>query len=137
MDKRWRIQPHDSGQIGLLERQAGVSPVVAQLLVSRGVTHPGQARAFLAAKLSGLRDPELLPGLAEAADRIHAAIDSVVGSLFTATTTPMGSLVPVLLFRCLKLLNADCGYHVPNRLEDGYGLHEDALRRWRNVAHRW
>jgi single-stranded-DNA-specific exonuclease len=129
MDKRWRIQPHDSGQISLLERQAGVSPVVAQLLVSRGVTHPGQARAFLAAKLSGLHDPELLPGLAEAADRVHAAIEQrrrivVYGDYDADGITGTG-----LLFRCLKLLNADCGYHVPNRLEDGYGLHENALRR--------
>lgn len=131
MDKRWRIQPHDSGQIRLLERQAGVSPVLAQLLVSRGVTQPSEVREFLAAKLTGLRDPELLPGLTQAADRIHEAINQgrrivVYGDYDADGITGTG-----LLYRCLKLLNSDCGYYVPNRLEEGYGLHADALRQLR------
>jgi single-stranded-DNA-specific exonuclease len=128
MDKRWRIHPHDAGRIQLLERQTGVSPVVAQLLVCRGVTQPVQARAFLDAKLTGLRDPEDLPGLSQAADRIHDAIGQrrrivVYGDYDADGITGTG-----LLYRCLKLLGADAGYYVPNRLEEGYGLHDDALR---------
>jgi single-stranded-DNA-specific exonuclease len=128
MEKRWRIQPHDSGQIRLLERQAGVSPVVAQLLVCRGVTQPDQVRSFLDAKLTGLRDPELLPGLSDAADRIHQAILQQRRIVVYGDYDADGMTGTGLLYRCLKLLNADCGYYVPNRLEDGYGLHADALR---------
>ena len=73
-NKRWRFQPHDADRIARLEQTAGVSPIVAQLLISRGVYEAEAARTFLDAKLTGLRDPDLLPGAAEAADRIHAAV---------------------------------------------------------------
>ena len=58
MPKRWRIRPHDPGQIARLEREAGVSAVVAQLLISRGICDPSAVRQFLDPKLNGLRDPE-------------------------------------------------------------------------------
>jgi len=51
MGKHWRIHPHDPVCVAQLERAVGVSPVVAQLLASRGVTDPVAARTFLDAKL--------------------------------------------------------------------------------------
>ena len=42
-----------------------ISPLVAQLLINRGIDDPGRALAFLAAKLGTLHDPELLPGAME------------------------------------------------------------------------
>ncbi|MGE0760498.1 MAG: single-stranded-DNA-specific exonuclease RecJ, partial [Pirellulaceae bacterium] len=70
MGKRWRIHPHDAPRITECERSTGVSPLVAQLLLCRGVTDPVAVRTFLDAKLSDLHDPELLPGIPEAADRL-------------------------------------------------------------------
>ena len=40
MPKRWHIRPHDPAQIARLEREAGVSAVVAQLLIGRGICDP-------------------------------------------------------------------------------------------------
>ena len=68
MGKRWRFHPHDAQRISHLEKAAGIPPVVAQLLICRGVVDQQRARDFLEAKLIGLRDPEQLPGLSEAAD---------------------------------------------------------------------
>ena len=73
MPKRWRIRPHDPAQIARLEREAGVSAVVAQLLIGRGICDPLAVRSFLDPKLNGLRDPDELPGLPAAADRLIAA----------------------------------------------------------------
>src|SRR5262245_9982655 len=73
-NKRWRFQPHDADRIARLEQAAGISPIVAQLLICRGVYDADAARIFLDAKLTGLRDPDLLPGIPQAADRIHAAV---------------------------------------------------------------
>src|SRR5262245_61796737 len=74
MPKRWRLPSHDAARIAQLERTAGVSPVVAQLLWNRGVYQPDAVRMFLEAKLNHLRDPELLPGAPAAAERLYAAI---------------------------------------------------------------
>ena len=74
MAKLWRIHPHDAARIADLERAAGVPAVVAQMLICRGICEPAAIREFLDCKLSTLRDPELLPGIPAAADRIMAAI---------------------------------------------------------------
>ena len=87
MAKRWRIHPHDPARIAALQHAAGIPAVVAELLICRGVTDPAAARDFLDPKLSALRDPELLPGCRQAAERIHAAVAAGGRSPSTATTT--------------------------------------------------
>jgi len=132
MDKRWRIHPHDAADIARLQHSAGVSPVVAQLLICRGVRDPEAARMFVDAKLTGLRDPELLPGVTEAADRVHAAVQQKRRIVIYGDYDADGMTATGLLFSCLRLLGADVGYYVPNRLDEGYGLNQEALRKLAN-----
>ncbi len=128
MEKRWRFPQHDSGGVVDLERQAGISPVVAQLLLARGVSDPAQIQTFLNPKLTGLRDPEQLPGVRSAADRVHAAIQAQRRIVIYGDYDADGITGTALLYRCLRLLGANVGYYVPNRLDEGYGLNDQALR---------
>ena len=127
-NKRWRFQPHDADRIARLEQAAGISPIVAQLLIGRGVYDPEAVRHFLDAKLTGLRDPELLPGAAAAADRIYAAVRERRKIVVYGDYDADGMTGTAILYSCLKLVGADVSYYVPNRLEDGYGLNSDAIR---------
>jgi single-stranded-DNA-specific exonuclease len=127
-NKRWRFQPHDAERIARLEQAAGVSPIVAQLLLGRGVYEPSEVRTFLDAKLTGLRDPDELPGAADAAERIHAAVRERRKIVVYGDYDADGMTGTAILLSCLKLLGADVSYYVPNRLEEGYGLSGDALR---------
>jgi len=127
-NKRWRIQPHDAERIARLEKLAGVPPIVAQLLLGRGVYEPEAARTFLDAKLTGLRDPDELPGVPEAAERIHAAVRERRKIVVYGDYDADGMTATAILLSCLKLLGADATYYVPNRLEEGYGLSCEALR---------
>ncbi len=127
MERRWRIRPHDEARITALERAARVSPVVAKLLLARGICDPRQAGIFLDAQLTGLRDPDLLPGLTVAVDRIHAAIQQGRRIVIYGDYDADGMTATGLLVCCLRLLGANVGYHVPNRLEEGYGLNDEAL----------
>ncbi len=127
--KRWRIVPHDAERIARLESLAGVPPIVAQLLLVRGLHEPEAARTFLDAKLSGLRDPELLPGVADAAERIYAAVQARRKIVVYGDYDADGMTATAILLSCLKLIGADATYYVPNRLEEGYGLSCDALRK--------
>src|SRR5687768_10488427 len=104
--KRWRFQLHDAHRIARLEQAAGISPIVAQLLISRGVYEQEQARTFLDVKLTGLRDPDLLPGVIEAADRIHAAVRSRRKIVVYGDYDADGMTGTAILFSCLKLLGA-------------------------------
>src|SRR6476661_3811933 len=127
-NKRWRFQPHDAERIARLEQAAGISPIVAQLLISRGVYEAEAARTFLDAKLTGLRDPDLLPGAAEAADRIYGAVRERRKIVVYGDYDADGMTGTAILLLCLRLLGAEVSYYVPNRLEEGYGLNGDALR---------
>lgn len=129
MGKRWRIQPHDATQVSALEKSAGIPPVVAQLLVGRGLHQADSAVEFLEAKMSGLRDPELLPGLTQAADHLAAAIRDRRRIAIYGDYDADGMTATSILVRCLRLLDADVIYFVPNRLTDGYGLNRDALQK--------
>ncbi len=128
MDKRWRFLQHDADRIANLESRAKVSPIVAQLLLARGVSSPEDVQAFLDNKLTGLREPDLLPGLGEAADRVHAAIRDQRRIVIYGDYDADGMTATGLLYNCLRLLQGDVGYYVPNRFEEGYGLNHDALR---------
>lgn len=129
MGKRWRFHGHDAAQIAFLERYAGVAPVVAQLLICRGIAEPELAKAFLDVKLSNLHDPDLLPGVPDAADRIHAAIQQQRRIMIYGDYDADGMTATAILFGCLRLLGANVGYYIPNRLEEGYGLNCDAIRK--------
>jgi single-stranded-DNA-specific exonuclease len=128
MAKRWRIRPHDSGRIAALEREARISPVVAQLLIARNICDPREALEFLNPKLSGLRDPEQLPGVAEAADRLIQAIRAERPITVYGDYDADGITGTAILFECLSLLGAKVSYYVPHRIDEGYGLNDEALR---------
>jgi single-stranded-DNA-specific exonuclease len=81
----------------------------------------------LEARLSSLRDPEELPGAGEAAGRIAAAIEAGRKIVIYGDYDVDGMTGTALLFLCLKMLSADVSYHVPNRIDEGYGLHCDSL----------
>ncbi len=122
MAKHWRIHPHDPDRIAALQRALRASAVVAQLLVCRGITDPARARQFLDCKLSDLRDPEQLPGCSEAAERIHHSIRRGRRIVVYGDYDADGVTGTAILRQCLKMLGANVGYYLPNRIEEGYGV---------------
>ena len=128
MEKRWRWLPTDTELVRTIVRQTGVSPVIAQLLAIRRIDRPENIRAFLEPKLTDLRDPDLLPGLPEAADRLFAAVQGNRRIVIYGDYDADGMTATSILVSCLKTLGADVTYYVPNRLEDGYGLSCEAIR---------
>ncbi|HJT35303.1 MAG TPA: single-stranded-DNA-specific exonuclease RecJ [Pirellulales bacterium] len=128
MAKQWRIYPHSPERIAALERAAGVSAVVARLLICRGLDDPVRARDFLDPKLAQLRDPGELPGVPAAVERIARAIAARERIVVYGDYDVDGMTATSLLVQCLRLLGADAGYYVPHRLEEGYGLNHEALR---------
>lgn len=129
MTTRWRLKPFDSGLVQALSREAGVSPLVAQVLVNRGVTDATRARAFLDAKLNDLHDPARLPGVSEAADRVIRAVRAGKKIVIYGDYDVDGVCGTSILWACLKLAGADVGYYIPHRVEEGYGVNPDALRK--------
>src|SRR6266545_7234631 len=62
-EKLWHLRPSDPAATNRLAAAARVSPVVAQLLLNRGISNPEAARRFLDSPLAGLHPPQALPGV--------------------------------------------------------------------------
>lgn len=128
MPKRWRIASHDPARVAALQNAAGIPSVVAQLLIGRGICDVDGARRFLDVKLSGLRDPEELPGAVRAAELIHQAVGAGRRITVYGDYDADGITASAILLLCLKLLGAKADSYIPNRIDEGYGLNHDALR---------
>ncbi|REJ65778.1 MAG: single-stranded-DNA-specific exonuclease RecJ [Planctomycetota bacterium] len=127
MAKRWSIASHDRDRIEGLMRLAELPAIVAQLLVARGIDDPQQVGDFLDPRLTALRDPGQLPGIEAAVERITAAIESRERIVIYGDYDADGMTGTAILVRCLTLLGANVDYYVPNRLDEGYGLNNEAL----------
>jgi|LakMenEpi03Aug12_release.lakeMendotaPanAssembly.Ray.scaffolds.fasta_scaffold113456_2 single-stranded-DNA-specific exonuclease len=127
MPKRWHVRAHDRAAVAALERSAGVSSLVAALLSARGVTDPAGVKSFLKGTLSDLRDPETLPGVPEAADRILAAARAGRKIVVYGDYDADGMCATAILVGCLEALDAQPAWYVPNRQDEGYGLNAEAL----------
>jgi single-stranded-DNA-specific exonuclease len=124
----WRLLPHDPDAVDRLARSLRMSPLVAQLLLNRGVGGADDARRFLDAPLSGLHSPDLLPGIPEAAERILAAVAAGRRICIYGDYDVDGVTGSAVLLQCLSLLGTRADLYVPRRLEEGYGLNCDALK---------
>jgi single-stranded-DNA-specific exonuclease len=129
MSKRWIFRAHDSAGFLAFADELKVDPVVSQLLLSRGISKVDAARLFLECKFSDLRDPQLLPGIDAAAERILKAVRESEPIVIYGDYDADGMCATAILESFLRMLGADVSYYVPNRLEDAYGLSCESIRR--------
>ena len=127
MPKCWRILPHDQPLVESIERSARVSPVTARLLAARGLTDAADVRRFLDGTMADLRDPELLPGVPAAADRLLAAARAGEPIVVYGDYDADGMCSTAILMGCLEAIDAQASWYVPDRLDEGYGLNADAV----------
>src|SRR5436309_3560739 len=130
MSTRWRLRPFDADLVAALSREANVPPLIAQLLLNRGVSDASGAATFFDRRLSGLHDPETLPGVVEAAERIVSAIRDRRKIVIYGDYDVDGVCGTSILWACLRLAGAaDVEYYIPHRVEEGYGVNGEALRK--------
>ncbi len=130
MTPSWRLRPFDPDRVRSLSAASGLHPLVAQLLLNRGIADAHAARSFLDVRRDGLHDPALLPGAAEAADRIVRAARAGKKVVIYGDYDVDGVCGTSILWACLRLAGAkDVDYYIPHRVDEGYGVNPDALRK--------
>ena len=127
--KSWQLKPHDASAIECLARALNASPVVAQLLLNRGIVDPTDAKTFLDCRLTGLRPPAELPGAEAAAQRLWDTAQTRRRITIYGDYDADGVTGTAILFQALRHVGANVDYYVPNRLEEGYGLNAEALKK--------
>ena len=125
----WDHQTVDEGQAAALAASMDLDPVVARLLVLRGVTTADEARRFLNPRLDHLHDPFRLTDLPRAVDRLQRAIEEKERIAIHGDYDVDGVTSTVILRRLLDLLGANVIHFIPERLRDGYGLEPASIER--------
>ena len=107
----------------------GLSPFQSHLLYNRGLRDRSEVDAFLAADSSLMHDPMLLPDMDRGVARLAAALDSgeAVGVFGDFDTD--GITGTALLVRALRDLGGTVVSYLPDRVLEGHGLNEQAVRR--------
>lgn len=126
---KWVLADHDAGAASRLSIQAGIPPLIARLLVIRGITDAAVARSFLSSELSSLSDPFLFAGMARAVERVRSAIARGEKVVIYGDYDVDGVTGSAVLFLVLRELGADISSYLPDRMTEGYGLNEGALRK--------
>ena len=125
----WEHQTGDETQASTLASVLGIDPVIARLLVLRGIAGPEEAERFLHPSLDHLHDPFQLVDLPQAVDRLLRAIDRGERIAVHGDYDVDGVTSTVILRRLLELLGADVVHFIPDRIKDGYGLEPAAIER--------
>jgi single-stranded-DNA-specific exonuclease len=126
MPKDWVIAPPAEGRT-TLSRTLRISPVVAQVLINRGIKDAEGARQFLKPQLNDILPPEMLPGATAAAERIAAAVKAGEKIVLFGDYDVDGITGVSILWHCLHLAGAEPGFYIPHRLEEGYGISSEAI----------
>ena len=117
---RLEIPAYDLTAALALRRELGISHVLAQVLVRRGIVEPVAARAFLEPR--DAHEPNAFAGI----DRALAVIERHIAQgrriVVHGDYDVDGVCATTIMVRALRARGADVGWYLPDRLVDGYGL---------------
>ncbi|WP_282941308.1 single-stranded-DNA-specific exonuclease RecJ [Paenibacillus sp. RC67] len=124
---RWNISETDERQAEVLAKELEISPLVARLLVGRGMTDKEHAAAFLYGGTDHIHDPFLLDGMESAVLRIRQALERGEKIRVYGDYDADGVSSTTLMVHLLRQLNASFDYYIPHRVLEGYGLNKTAI----------
>lgn len=125
--RRWKIRELEQPRADMLVRECGILPLVARILVNRGIVEPEAARRFLGGSLADIHDPFLLRGMEPAVIRLATAVVGGEPICIYGDYDVDGITAVALLVSFFRTLGANVFYHIPLRLEDGYGLSAEGI----------
>ena len=121
------VEPYSYAEARALSDQLGLSEPVAVTLVRRGYRTPAEARAFLTADES--HSPFAFDSMEVVVERVRAAIEANKRITVHGDFDVDGVCATALMVSTLRELGAECDWFIPSRVEDGYGLSAENVRR--------
>jgi len=134
MSKRWTLAKRNEALEKEISSALGLWRPLAAVLIARGMNDVAKARAFLQPHLKDLHEPELLPGIEAAIERINYALSRREKIVIYGDYDADGVTATVLLQKALALSGAKADFYLPHRIEEGYGLNIEALKKIKSAG---
>ena len=123
VEKIWKLREGaDADNVRQLSSELGVDPVLAELLVQRGVHTFEQARSFFRPNLDDLHDPFLMQDMEKAVERVRQAVVSSEKVLVYGDYDVDGTTAVSLVYSFLRRLTSQVDFYIPERYDEGYGV---------------
>ncbi len=125
MNYKWNYEPPTAEMqtaAAELAREVNVSPVIAQLLISRGVDTPDKVKAYFRPQLHELHDPFLMKDMDVAVERLNEAMGQRERIMIYGDYDVDGCTAVALVYRFLVQFYSNLECYIPDRNEEGYGV---------------
>ena len=125
IENKWKINSltnEQEKQINKLADDLGISPVLTQLLVKRGITTLDDAKDFFRPQLDQLHDPFLMKDMDKAVDRLNQALQQKEKILIYGDYDVDGTTAVALVYKFLKQFYSEVDFYLPDRYNEGYGV---------------
>jgi single-stranded-DNA-specific exonuclease len=123
----WIQKTGTSEATDLVIRGKTIPSTIVRILQNRGYDTDTKIEQYFAPSLSDLNDPELIPDMKQAVDRLAAAFHAKEKVLIHGDYDTDGITGCALLVRCLRTLGMQAEYYIPHRIEEGYGISVRAI----------
>ncbi|MBQ3110518.1 MAG: single-stranded-DNA-specific exonuclease RecJ [Clostridia bacterium] len=129
--KRWFYldENTDENIVYAYTKLFGISPMVARVLVNRGITDAGDAKMFIDRDVSSLYSPFLINDMDKAVDRINKAIETKEQITIYGDYDVDGITSTAIMVSFLKRRGAKVNAYIPDRQNEGYGVNIDAIEK--------
>ena len=128
MNKKWEFYGENSEEIIDIAKKHNISELLTKILVNRGITDDKEIDTFLNPTRNDFYDPYLMPDMDKAVERIIKAINNQEKVMIYGDYDVDGITSITVLKKFLEERGLKTGHYIPNRLEEGYGLNENAIR---------
>lgn len=125
MNYQWNYKPptaQEKAQAEQLAKDVNISPVIAQILIARGITTSQQATAYFRPLLRELHDPFLMNDMDVAVNRLNEAMGQRERIMIYGDYDVDGCTAVALVYRFLVQFYSEVECYIPNRSEEGYGV---------------
>ena len=125
MHFKWNFEtptPEQKRTAEELAEKIGISPILTQLLVSRGITTESAAKRFFRPQLADLINPFLMKDMDVAVDRLNDAMGRKERILVYGDYDVDGCTAVALVYKFLQQFYSNIDYYIPDRYEEGYGV---------------
>ena len=124
IEKRWVVKPQGNPEaVAAMAAATGISPVLANLLVQRGIDTLEKAKKFFNPQLSDLDDPFLMKDMDKAVERVERAVRNREKIMVYGDYDVDGTTAVALVYKFLRQIgHKDLLFYIPDRYTEGYGI---------------
>ncbi|WP_122639187.1 single-stranded-DNA-specific exonuclease RecJ [Romboutsia sp. Marseille-P6047] len=128
-NKKWTLKHKGKVEKDELSEKIKISPEISQILKNRGIEDEKDSEIFMNPSLDYLRDPFLMKDMKKSVERIQKAIENKENIFIYGDYDVDGVSSTSILYLYFDSINYPVSYYIPNRLEEGYGINEEAIRK--------